>query len=62
MLRLPAPPEMPGYKVRWVPLYAWRDDGRGKGETVPIHKFEGEVQPGDRLLFMVPLDQFSDQS
>ncbi len=58
----PAPPEMPGYKVRWVPLYAWRDDGRGKGETVPIHKFEGEVQPGDRLLFMVPLDQFSDQS
>jgi voltage-gated potassium channel Kch len=58
----PAPPEMPGYKVRWVPLYAWRDDGRGKGEAVPIHKFEGEVQSGDRLLFMVPLDQFSEQS
>jgi TrkA-N domain len=58
----PAPPEMPGYKVRWVPLYAWRDSGRGKGETVPIHKFEGEVQPGDRLLFMVPLEQFSDQN
>ena len=54
----PAPPEMPGYKVRWVPLYAWRDKGRGKGEAVPIHKFEGEVQTGDRLLFMVPLDQF----
>jgi voltage-gated potassium channel Kch len=58
----PAPPEMPGYKVRWVPLYAWRDDGRGKGEAVPIHKFEGEVQTGDRLLFMVPLEQFSDQT
>ena len=58
----PAPPEMPGYKVRWIPLYAWRDDGRGKGEAVPIHKFAGEVQTGDRLLFMVPLDQFSDQS
>jgi voltage-gated potassium channel Kch len=57
----PAPPEMPGYKVRWIPLYAWRDNGRGKGEAVPIHKFEGEVQTGDRLLFMVPLDQFSDQ-
>jgi voltage-gated potassium channel Kch len=57
----PAPPEMPGYKVRWIPLFAWRDDGRGKGEAVPIHKFAGEVQTGDRLLFMVPLDQFSDQ-
>jgi hypothetical protein len=57
----PAPPEMPGYKVRWIPLYAWRDDGRGKGEAVPIHKFAGEVQTGDRLLFMVPLAQFSDQ-
>jgi hypothetical protein len=58
----PAPPEMPGYKVRWIPLYAWRDDGRGRGEAVPIHKFAGEVRTGDRLLFMVPLDQFSDQS
>jgi len=57
----PAPPEMPGYRVRWIPLYAWRDQGRGKGEAVPIHKFAGEVQSGDRLLFMVPLDQFSDQ-
>lgn len=54
----PAPPERPGYKVRWIPLYAWRDDGRGKGEAVPIHKFAGEVLPGDRLLFMVPLEQF----
>lgn len=56
----PAPPERPGYKVRWIPLYAWRDDGRGKGEAVAIHKFAGEVQSGDRLLFMVPLDQFID--
>jgi voltage-gated potassium channel Kch len=58
----PAPPEMPGYKVHWIPLYSWRDSGRGKGEAVPIHKFAGEVQTGDRLLFLVPLDQFSDQS
>jgi Trk K+ transport system NAD-binding subunit len=56
----PAPPERPGYKVRWIPLYAWRENDRGKGEAVPIHKFAGEVQTGDRLLFMVPLDQFSD--
>ncbi|HTX59365.1 MAG TPA: NAD-binding protein [Verrucomicrobiae bacterium] len=58
----PAPPERPGYKVRWIPLYAWRDDGKGKGEAVPIHKFADEVRTGDRLLFMVPLDQFSDQA
>ncbi len=54
----PAPPERPGYKVHWVPLYVWREQGRGKGVAVPVHKFEGEVRPGDRLLFMVPLDQF----
>ncbi|HEY1977904.1 MAG TPA: NAD-binding protein [Candidatus Baltobacteraceae bacterium] len=56
----PAPPERPGYKVRWVPLYAWRERGAGKGEAVPIHKFATEVYSGDRLLFMVPLDQFSE--
>jgi Trk K+ transport system NAD-binding subunit len=56
----PAPPERPGYKVRWIPLYAWRETGAGKGEAVPIHKFAAEVHSGDRLLFMVPLDQFSD--
>src|SRR6185312_10318055 len=56
----PAPPERPGYKVRWVPLYAWREQGAGKGEAVPIHKFETEVYSGDRLLFLVPLDQFSE--
>ena len=56
----PAPPERPGYKVRWIPLYAWRESGLGKGEAVPIHKFAGEVYTGDRLLFMVPLDQFSE--
>lgn len=56
----PAPPERPGYKVRWVPLYAWRETGAGKGEAVPIHKFATEVHSGDRLLFMVPLDQFSE--
>ncbi|MEO9171262.1 MAG: NAD-binding protein [Candidatus Baltobacteraceae bacterium] len=55
----PAPSERPGYKVAWVPLYVWREDrADGKGVAVPIHKFEGEVLPGDRLLFMVPLDQF----
>jgi voltage-gated potassium channel Kch len=56
----PAPPERPGYKVRWVPLYAWRELGPGRGVAVPVHKFEQDVKPGDRLLFMVPLDQFSD--
>lgn len=55
----PAPPERPGYKVRWVPLYAWRETGTGKGVAVPVHKFQGDVRPGDRLLFMVPLDQFT---
>jgi len=56
----PAPPERPGYKVRWIPLYAWRESGAGKGVAVPIHKFAGEVHSGDRLLFMVPLDQFTE--
>ncbi len=55
----PAPPERPGYRVRWIPLYVWRETGAGRGEAMPIHKFEGEVRSGDRLLFMVPLDQFS---
>ncbi len=55
----PAPPERPGYKVRWVPLYVWREQGAGKGVAVPVHKFEADVRPGDRLLFMVPLDQFT---
>jgi Trk K+ transport system NAD-binding subunit len=56
----PAPPERPGYKVRWVPLHVWREQGGGKGVAVPVHKFEQDVRPGDRLLFMVPLDQFSE--
>lgn len=56
----PAPPERPGYKVRWIPLYVWREREGGKGEAIPIRKFEGEVAIGDRLLFMVPLDQFSE--
>lgn len=56
----PAPPERPGYKVRWVPLYVWREQGAGRGVAVPVHKFEQDVRPGDRLLFMVPLDQFSE--
>ncbi len=55
----PAPPERPGYKVHWVPLYVWRDQGFGRGVAVPAHKFDGDVQPGDRMLFMVPLDQFA---
>lgn len=58
----PAPAERPGFKVRWIPLYVWREGhGSGKGVAVPIHKFEGEVLPGDRLLFMVPLDQFQQE-
>lgn len=56
----PAPPERPGYKVRWIPLYVWRETQRAKGEAVPVHKFAGEVSSGDRLLFMVPLNQFTD--
>jgi Trk K+ transport system NAD-binding subunit len=55
----PAPPERPGYKVRWVPLYVWREDAEGKGRAVPIHNFAHSVLPGDRLLIMVPLDQFA---
>ncbi len=56
----PAPPERPGYKVRWIPLYVWREQAGGKGVAVPVHKFDQDVRPGDRLLFMVPLDQFSE--
>jgi hypothetical protein len=54
----PAPPERPGYKVRWIPLYVWRENVAGKGSAYPIHNFENDVRPADRLLFMVPLDQF----
>jgi hypothetical protein len=56
----PTPPERPGRKVRWIPLYVWRERGAGKGVALPVHKFDGDVRPGDRLLFMVPLDQFSE--
>lgn len=56
----PAPPERPGYQVRWIPLYVWREPETGKGEAIPIRKFADEVRSGDRLLFVVPLDQFSD--
>jgi voltage-gated potassium channel Kch len=54
----PAPPEHPGYQVRWIPLYVWREDAQSQGSAYPIHNFETDVRPGDRLLFMVPLDQF----
>ncbi len=53
----PAPPERPGYQVRFIPLFVWREDG-GRGVAVRVHKFQDDVRPGDRLLFMVPLDQF----
>lgn len=56
----PAPAERPDYRVRWIPLYVWRDAAGGKGQAIPIHKFAGEVATGDRLLFLVPLDQFAD--
>ncbi|MGA8533572.1 MAG: NAD(P)-binding protein, partial [Candidatus Tumulicola sp.] len=55
----PAPPERPGYRVRWIPLYVWREGETGKGEAIAIRNFAGEVRSGDRLLFMVPLDQFA---
>lgn len=55
----PAPPERPGYRVQWIPLYVWREGGDGRGEALPIRKFDGEVRSGDRLLFLVPLDQFT---
>ncbi|MBV8116423.1 MAG: NAD-binding protein [Candidatus Eremiobacteraeota bacterium] len=55
----PAPPERPGYLVAWVPLYVWRENPAGTGEAIPRHNFAGEVRSGDRLLFMVPLDQFT---
>jgi len=58
----PAPPERPGYKVQWIPLFVWREHGPGgRGVAVPVHKFAIDVQPGDRLLFMVPLDQFAEE-
>ena len=58
----PAPAERPGVAVRWVPLYVWRDEPEpGKGVAIPIHKFDGDVLPGDRMLFLVPLDQFHDE-
>ena len=56
----PAPPERPEYKIRWVPLYVWREENPGKGSAIPVHTFQGEVKPGDRLLFMVSLSQFAD--
>lgn len=56
------PPPTPANRVTpilWVPLYIWRENAEGKGTALPIHKFEEDVLPGDRLLFMVPIDQFS---
>ncbi|HUY11025.1 MAG TPA: NAD-binding protein [Candidatus Dormibacteraeota bacterium] len=56
----PSPPDLAarGESIRWIPLFVWRESARGKGMALPIHNFAGEVEPGDRLLFMVPLDQF----
>jgi hypothetical protein len=54
----PPPPERPGYKVQWIPLYVWREESGGTGKTRRIRDFS-EVVPGDRMLFMVPLDQFT---
>jgi hypothetical protein len=55
----PAPPERPGYRVCWIPLYVWRRNERGSGEAIAIRGFREQVRPGDRLLFLVPLDQFA---
>ncbi len=58
----PAPPERPGYKVQWIPLFVWRErEPGGRGVALPVHKFADDVRPGDRLLFMVPLDQFAEE-
>jgi len=56
----PSPPELVarGESIRWIPLFVWRESARGKGMALSIHNFRQEVEPGDRLLFMVPLDQF----
>jgi hypothetical protein len=53
----PAPPERPGYRIVWIPLFVWRELD-GKGSAIPIRKFDGEVRQGDRLLFALPVDQF----
>ncbi|GAC1498247.1 MAG: hypothetical protein NVS1B14_01170 [Vulcanimicrobiaceae bacterium] len=45
---IPAPPPAD----RCIPLYVWRDGG-----LRPIHDF-AEMEPYDRLLFIVPLSQF----
>jgi Trk K+ transport system NAD-binding subunit len=58
-LPLPAPPEKPGYAVKWVPLFIWREDASRRGRTFPIHAFVDDVRPGDRVLAMVPIDQFA---
>jgi hypothetical protein len=55
----PAPPERPGYRVRWIPLYIWRRNADASGEAVAIRGFRDHVEPGDRLLFLVPLEQFA---
>ena len=58
----PSPAERPDFAVQWIPLYVWRQNqGSAKGAAVPIHNFAGDVLPGDRLLFLVPLDQFNQQ-
>jgi len=48
------PPPSP----HWIPLYAWREQGAGNGVAIPVHTFGGDVRLGDRLLFLIPLDQF----
>ena len=58
-LPLPAPPERPGYAVKWVPLFIWREDASGLGRTYPLRAFANDVRPGDRVLAIVPIDQFA---
>jgi Trk K+ transport system NAD-binding subunit len=55
----PAASERAGHNA-WVPLYVWRETHQGKGTAVPVHTFQGEVKPGDRLLFLIPLAEFTD--
>ncbi len=52
----PPPADRPGGRVRWIPLYVWRESAAGEGIAIPIRGFE-DVRAGDRMLFLVPIDQ-----
>jgi len=53
----PSPPDHPA-PLEWIPLFVWRERDDGRGIALPVRNLEGDVRPGDRMLFLVPLDQF----